>query len=172
MQPELLAQWEHHLRVARNASPHTVRAYVGDLNDLADYLDRTGSGSLADADLRTLRRWLAGMHAAGAERATMQRRAAAARVFYAWACETARLPHDPAAGLRSPRVDRTLPPTLEVDQARPALDALSAQAAEVNEGPARAAAGRRQAMSVGCSAISDPRCCLPPSISSRCCEIN
>ena len=47
MQPELLAQWEHHLRVARNASPHTVRAYVGDLNDLADYLDRTGSGSLA-----------------------------------------------------------------------------------------------------------------------------
>ena len=86
MQPELLAQWE--------------------------YLDRTGSGSLADADLRTLRRWLAGMHAAGAERATMQRRAAAARVFYAWACETARLPRDPAAGLRSPRVDRTLPPTL------------------------------------------------------------
>ncbi|GAA0345407.1 MAG: tyrosine recombinase XerC [Micropruina glycogenica] len=142
MQPELLAQWEHHLRVARNASPHTVRAYVGDLNDLADYLDRTGSGSLADADLRTLRRWLAGMHAAGAERATMQRRAAAARVFYAWACETARLPHDPAAGLRSPRVDRTLPPTLEVDQARQALDALSAQAAEVNEGPARAAALR------------------------------
>ena len=73
MQPELLGPWEPHLRVARNASPHTVRAYVGDLNDLADYLDRTGSGSLADADLRTLRRWLAGMHAAGAERATMQR---------------------------------------------------------------------------------------------------
>jgi integrase/recombinase XerC len=142
MQPELVTQWEHHLRVARNASPHTVRAYVGDLNDLADYLDRTGSGDLADADLRALRRWLAGMHASGAERATMQRRAAAARVFYAWARESGRLPHDPAAGLRSPRVDRTLPPTLEADQARRALDALNAHAAEVDEGPARAAAQR------------------------------
>ncbi|MFT3861610.1 tyrosine recombinase XerC [Micropruina sp.] len=142
MQPELVTQWEHHLRVARNASPHTTRAYLGDLNHLADYLERTGSGGLQQVDVRTLRRWLAGMHAAGAERATMQRRAAAVRVFYAWAHAAGHVPHDPAAGLRSPQADRTLPATLEVDQARRALEALSAWALSQEEGVGRAAAHR------------------------------
>lgn len=142
MEPDLVSVWSEHLIVARNASPHTVRAYVGDLHHLADYLDRTGSGSLAEVDLRTLRRWLAGMHAAGAERASMQRRAAAARVFYAWAHATGRLPRDPAAGLRSPRVDRTLPPTLEVAQARQALELLAALADAVEQPTGRAAALR------------------------------
>lgn len=137
-----MAQWEHHLAVARNASPHTVRAYVGDLQNLTEYLQRTESGALSDVDLRTLRRWLAGQHAAGAERATLQRRAAAARVFFAWAHATGRLAHDPAIGLRSPRVDRTLPPTLEVDQARAALDLLAGQAAALDQPGARAAALR------------------------------
>ena len=142
MADDLVDEWEHHLRVARNASPHTVRAYTGDLRDLTDYLERTGSGALAEVDLRTLRRWLAGMHAAGAERATIQRRAAAARAFFAWAQHTGRTPHDPAAGLRSPRVDRSLPPTIEVDQARQALEQLAADAAAVEQPAARAGALR------------------------------
>lgn len=142
MDTSLVREWERQLRLGRNASPHTVRAYTGDLLHLADYLDRTGSGELADVDLRVLRRWLAGMHAAGAERATMQRRAAAARVFFAWAHETGRLASDPAAGLRSPRVDRTLPPTLAVDQARRVLESLASKAAAVEDADARAAALR------------------------------
>ncbi len=146
MPADLIDLWRHHLTVARNASPHTVRAYVGDLQQLADYLYRTGSGTLNDVDLRTLRRWLAGMHAAGAERATMQRRAAAARVFFAWAHATGQLAYDPAAGLRSPRVDRTLPPTLEADQARTALEQLAARAVQITQPTARAGALRDLAM--------------------------
>ena len=146
MAAELIELWRHHLTVARNASRHTVRAYIGDLHHLVDYLDRTESGTLTDVDLRTLRRWLAGMHAAGAERATMQRRAAAARVFFAWAHAAGLLPHDPAAGLRSPRVDRTLPPTLEVDHARVALEQLAAHANGIDQPAAKAAALRDVAM--------------------------
>ena len=142
MESDLVSAWGEHLTVARNASAHTVRAYLGDLHHLTDYLERTGSGALSDVDLRTLRRWLAGMHAAGAERASIQRRAAAARVFYAWAASTGRLPRDPAAGLRSPRVDRTLPPTLEQDHARQALERLAALADAEEQPTARAAALR------------------------------
>ncbi|MBK8447936.1 MAG: tyrosine recombinase XerC [Micropruina sp.] len=142
MQDDLVTDWAHQLTVGRNVSPHTVRAYLGDLRNLTEYLERTESGPLDEVDVRTLRRWLAGMHAAGAERATLQRRAAAARVFFGWAHATGRLPRDPAAGLRSPRVDRTLPPTLEVDQARQALERLAQDAAAV-EDPAGRAAGLR-----------------------------
>ena len=142
MGADLTEAWVRHLRAERNVSANTVRAYAGDLAHLVDYLDRTGSGALPDVDLRTLRRWLAGMHAAGAERATMQRRAAAARVFFAWAHSTGRLAADPATGLRSPRVDRRLPPTVEVDQARLMIEGLVERADAETDPVLRARAQR------------------------------
>lgn len=142
MGADLTEAWVRHLRAERNVSANTVRAYAGDLAHLVDYLDRTGSGALAEVDLRTLRRWLAGMHAAGAERATMQRRAAAARVFFAWAHSTGRLAADPATGLRSPRVDRRLPPTVEVDQARLMIEGLVERADAETDPVLRARAQR------------------------------
>ena len=142
MGADLTEAWVRHLRAERNVSANTVRAYAGDLAHLVDYLDRTGSGALAEVDLRTLRRWLAGMHAAGAERATMQRRAAAARVFFAWAHSTGRLTADPATGLRSPRVDRRLPPTVEVDQARLMIEGLVERADAETDPVLRARAQR------------------------------
>lgn len=141
-QAEVLAAFRRHLTSERNLSVHTVRAYSGDISSLLGHLDRVGDGDLKDVDLRALRRWLAWQQAGGAERATLQRRAAAARTFFAWAHRTGRLPADPAAGLRSPRVDRRLPPTLEVDHARAALDRLAA-AADAAEQPDEQAAARR-----------------------------
>ena len=166
MGADLTEAWVRHLRAERNVSANTVRAYAGDLAHLVDYLDRTGSGALADVDLRTLRRWLAGMHAAGAERATMQRRAAAARVFFAWAHSTGRLAADPATGLRSPRVDRRLPPTVEVDQARLMIEGLVERADAETDPVLRARAQRDVAIvevlyaggiRVGSSAAWTPR---------------
>ena len=142
MDADLVEAWVRHLSAERNLSPNTVRAYAGDLAHLVEYLDRTESGDLAAVDLRTLRRWLAGMHAAGAERATMQRRAAAVRVFLAWAVASGRVAADPAAGLRSPRVDRKLPATLDAGQARRLLEGLAGQAAALDDPVERARALR------------------------------
>ncbi|MFT3833733.1 MAG: tyrosine recombinase XerC [Micropruina sp.] len=142
MDADLVEAWVRHLSAERNLSPNTVRAYAGDLAHLVEYLDRTESGDLAAVDLRTLRRWLAGMHAAGAERATMQRRAAAVRVFFAWAVAAGRVAADPAAGLRSPRVDRKLPATLDAGQARRLLEGLAGQGAALEDPVERARALR------------------------------
>ena len=139
---EVLAAFTRHLRAERNLSAHTVRAYAGDLRNLLGHLERTGQESLAEVDLPALRRWLAGQQAGGAGRATLQRRAAAVRTFFAWARRTGRVATDPAAGLRSPRVDRRLPPTLEVDHARSVLDGL-AGLVEAAETPQQRAAARR-----------------------------
>lgn len=142
MDADLVDEWVHHLSAGRNLSENTVRAYAGDLAHLVDYLDRTASGELATADLRTLRRWLAGMHTAGAQRATMQRRAAAVRVFFAWAVASGHLATDPAAGLRSPQADRRLPATLDADQARRLLEGLAARATTLDHPVQRALALR------------------------------
>lgn len=128
-----------HLRLERGLSGHTVRAYTGDLVNLFGHLARVGEGDPADVTLGDLRTWLANQYAAGADRATLQRRAAGVRTFFAWAARTGRLPADPAQALRSPKVDRRLPPTVEADQAREALDALAARVDEAETPDERAA---------------------------------
>lgn len=138
----LLAAFADHLRLERGLSPHTVRAYTGDLTSLFVHLAHVGDGAAGDVTLADLRTWLANQHATGADRATLQRRAAGARTFFAWAARTGRLPSDPAQSLRSPRVDRRLPPTIEVDQARAVLDGLAARVEEATD-PDDLAARRR-----------------------------
>ncbi|HEY3337102.1 MAG TPA: tyrosine recombinase XerC [Propionicimonas sp.] len=138
----LLGAFGEHLRLERGLSPHTVRAYTGDLTNLFAHLVRVGEGDPGQVTLADLRTWLANQHAGGADRATLQRRSAAARTFFAWARRTDRIASDPAQALRSPKVDRRLPPTVEVDQARSLLDALAARVAEAGE-PGDVAARRR-----------------------------
>ena len=137
-----LRRYLEHLRLERNASPHTLRAYEGDLRHFLADLAASGDAGLTDVGLPDLREWLARQHEAGVSRATLQRRAACIRGFFAWAAHTGLIPTDPAAGLRSPRVDRTLPPTLAADDARRLLDDAGAHAAAQDDPFARAAALR------------------------------
>jgi integrase/recombinase XerC len=133
----ILADYCRHLRVQRNLAAHTVRAYRTDLLNLFGHLDRLRIESLAAVDLRALRSWLAKQHTLGHARTTLQRRAAAARVFFAWAHETERIATDPAANLRSPKSMRTLPPTLDQAIAARMLDEAIATARETG-GPVAA----------------------------------
>jgi integrase/recombinase XerC len=126
----LLSSYLRHLRGRRNLAEHTVRAYRTDLLNLFTHLGRLGIDSLDSVDLRALRSWLAKQHTLGQARTTLQRRAAAARVFFAWARETGQIATDPAANLRSPKVSRILPPTLEAATAAQMLDAAAATIGE------------------------------------------
>ncbi|HWN27598.1 MAG TPA: tyrosine-type recombinase/integrase [Actinomycetospora sp.] len=131
-----------HLRYERALSPHTVRAYLGDVTTLLGHLrDPEGASTesaadpdavldLADLDLAVLRSWLAAGLARGASRTTMARRAAAARTFTAWAARTGRAPTDAGARLASPRAHRRLPEVLRADQAAAALHAAASGAAQ------------------------------------------
>ena len=103
----LLSSYLRHLRSQRNLAEHTVRAYRADLVNLFTHLGRLGIDSLDAVDLRALRSWLAKQHTLGHARTTLQRRAAAARMFFAWAHESGHVGTDPAVSLRSPKIRRT-----------------------------------------------------------------
>ena len=121
-----LEDYERHLRSRRGLSEHTVRAYRSDLSGLFDHLGRLGADQLGAVDLRALRSWLANQQTRGQSRATVQRRAAAVRMFFAWAHQTGRVPGNPAASLRSPKLVRTLPPTLDqADAAQMLAEAIT-----------------------------------------------
>ena len=112
-----LAEYERHLVSERDLTPHTVRAYPGDVSGMLAHAAALGHGSLDDLDVRTLRSWLANQKTLGKARTTMARRATAVRVFSAWAARTGRATRDPGAQLGSPKAHTSLPPALDLAEA-------------------------------------------------------
>ena len=137
--------WVDHLRLERNLSEHSVRAYRGDLTALANFASGTGVADWREVDLRLLRQWLADLMSGGAERSSMARRATSARVFFAWAHEVGRLPTNPAATLKAPKQPRALPPTLERPDAAALFSLLAERtaAAHAEGGPTERALALR-----------------------------
>jgi integrase/recombinase XerC len=108
-----LAAFRRHLAAERGLSPHSVRAYLGDISALLRYAaEQQGCIGLADLDIAVLRGWLGSQHRAGQARTTLARRAAAARAFTAFAQERGWLAVDPGAQLGTPKVARHLPQVL------------------------------------------------------------
>ncbi len=129
--PELadaLAAFTVHLTAELGRSPHTVRAYVGDVTRLLRFAHAEGAVHLADLDLTDLRGWLAHEGAAGHARATVARRAAAARVFTAWAHTRGLLVVDPGDRLATPASRRSLPGVLKQGEATALLDVATVAA--------------------------------------------
>jgi integrase/recombinase XerC len=111
-----LAEFSRHLAAERALSRHTVRAYQGDIQSLLEYAGRRGVGDPSSLDLIMLRGWLANQHQAGAARATLARRGAAARAFTAYAYRQGWLAADPGPQLGTPKARRVLPQVLRRDE--------------------------------------------------------
>jgi integrase/recombinase XerC len=114
---DALEEFVRHLSSERGRSGHTVRAYEGDVRALMLFAAARGGRDLDAVTLPLLRSWLASLTSSGRSRATIARRAAAARTFCAWATRTDRMVRDPAVRLVAPRRDRTLPGVLAQHQA-------------------------------------------------------
>ena len=128
---EVLDHYERHLRLERGLSEHTVRAYCGDVVSLLGQWYTDGDNrDLAALDVTTLRGWLARQQQQGSSRATISRRAAAARVFTEWAWQRGILDSDPGARLAAPRPSRALPSVLHPEQANEMLRVAGIGAAE------------------------------------------
>jgi integrase/recombinase XerC len=126
----VLGEYERHLAIERDLTPHTVRAYVGDLSSMLDHVVRLGGQDVSDIDLRGLRSWLARQQSTGHARTTIARRATAARVFTAWLARTGRTPTDAGVRLASPKAHRTLPPVLRQDEALAVVESARELAAD------------------------------------------
>jgi integrase/recombinase XerC len=126
---DAIAQFEVHLSAERGLSAHTVRAYVGDVTSLCDHAARMGVTAPDGLVLLVLRSWLARQQTMRRARATLGRRAAAARVFTAFAHRRGLAPSDAGALLATPKGHRTLPSVLSQDEARRLLDAACSTSA-------------------------------------------
>lgn len=128
---ELTDRYAVHLARERGLSPHTVRAYLGDLTSLLGFLaERRGRTDVGETTLADLRAWLAAMTGdGGVAKSTVARRAVAVRGFFGWAVKRGLLQSNPALRLMAPRRDKTLPGVLRAPEAGAMLD-IAAVAAD------------------------------------------
>ena len=129
-----LDAFRHHIEAERGLSRHTVRAYLGDVAALLEHAAAAGATGPADLGVGTLRAWLAEQHGRGQARASLARRAAAARAFTAFAHARGLMPADPGPLLGMPRIPRRLPEVLRQDQVAAVL-AAAATGPSGNSGP-------------------------------------
>jgi integrase/recombinase XerC len=137
---EALAAFERHLRSGRSLSPHTVRAYAGDITSLLEHASHHGVDTPAGLGLAELRGWLARQHESGAARTTLARRGAAARAFTAFAHRSGWLATDPGPQLGTLKTHRALPRVLRQDEMAEVLaglDRAAANAPAASDAPAR-----------------------------------
>jgi integrase/recombinase XerC len=118
----LIGGYVDHLRLERRLSANTVTAYERDVTQLATFLARGGVG-LAAATYPDLRRYLAQQHALGAARASIARRVAAIRGFFAWAAAEGHRATDPSLLLGRPKVTNRLPTVLRPADAAALVEA-------------------------------------------------
>jgi integrase/recombinase XerC len=152
---QALAAFERHLRAERSLSPHTVRAYLGDVTSLLEYAHRAGVQAPDGLDATHLRGWLASQHASGAARTTLARRGAAARTFTAFAHRRGWLATDPGPQLGTPKTRRTLPHVLRQDEMRAVLETAARQAQTAAPAQTEPTAGTAEARSQAAVALRD-----------------
>ena len=114
-----------HLRLERNLSPHTVRAYAGDLERFVAFLESEDRLLGSTVDLGVVRRFLARLHAEGYEKSSMARTLACLRTFYDYFLRRGEIPANPVRQVKTPRLDKKLPNFLEEPEVELLLQATS-----------------------------------------------
>ncbi len=126
-----------YLEGERARSPHTVRAYLADVESLLGFAAHEGIQELEDLELGCLRRWLGAQSESGMSRATLARRAATARSFMGWALREELIATDPSVRLRAPKREKTLPGVLQQQQVTRIANDLKSAAQEGAAMPVR-----------------------------------
>jgi integrase/recombinase XerC len=107
MVEEFLLQNEAERRLAA----HSLRGYRRDLEEFLSYLDGQGVEEMTRMDLPLLRGFLAGLHKKN-KKSTVARKMAALRSCFGYAQKKGWITENPMAQLRTPKVEKTIPPFL------------------------------------------------------------
>jgi integrase/recombinase XerC len=113
----------HYLSVEKNASPHTCRGYRKDLEGFEDflkssgmYLNSRGVVEIEKVDRIAIRKYMSFLHRKN-KKSSIARKISTLRSFFKYLMREQAIPSNPAKSVSTPKVEKTLPTTLSVDEA-------------------------------------------------------
>lgn len=118
------AEFLEHLRLGRQLSPHTIRAYGGDLDRFIDFIGGEG-GLSSKVDLNLVRRYLAFLHERGYEFSSIARALACLRSYYDHQVRLSRIEKNPLQNIRTPKLQRRLPDFLQEEEVESLFTAIN-----------------------------------------------
>jgi len=120
--PGLLGSWELHLRAERK-SPQSVKSYTDGVRAFLRWCDAAGVDPVIGKP--AVEKFTAGLLADGAAPATARSRQLGVRRFAAWLAEEDIISRDPLLGMRPPKLDTPVVPSLSDDQLAALLKACA-----------------------------------------------
>lgn len=119
---DALKRWAQYLKVEKNLSPHTLRAYQADVQNFLQFLSGhhgqcIAINTLSDAALSDFRAWIARRATSGAGAASRARHLSSVQNFLRW-LDRQGIAHNPyAQAVRRPKLPHKLPRPLAEEQA-------------------------------------------------------
>src|SRR2546429_1378611 len=103
----------------RNTSPHTIKAYSGDLRNFCAYV---GSRNWNAIDHLTIRGFLSQLYERGLSKTSVARSLAAVRSLYRWLAQEGVVDQNPAALVATPKLPKRLPRVPTIEEMNSVLD--------------------------------------------------
>ena len=119
-----LAGFKEQLRLERNHSEHTVRAYLSDLEKFLAHREDPAIDAIRTEDIRSFIRDLQDM---GISIATQARTVSSIKAFFRYLLQEGELEEDPSALIEMPRAERKIPDVLSVQEVEAVLDSIDPQ---------------------------------------------
>lgn len=115
---EYLNLFQDYLKAERHASPYTIRDYMWNLREFADFAIGKGRNTPSEVDKLMVRDFLGVLKGQGQAASTINNKLSALRSFYKYLMREGIISENPLAGISSPKLGRYLPSFLTVDEAR------------------------------------------------------
>ena len=118
---ERLEDFLHYLTVERGVSPNTLAAYRNDLGQLIEYLEARNLGgyrpaSWNDVSEQTIADYVLHLHDLGYSETTRARKIASTKSLFGFLVMEQAIDGNPTVNLVSPRIGRSLPDPLTIDE--------------------------------------------------------
>lgn len=122
-QDDRIRQFIQYLSSEKNASPHTCRCYEKDLEEFEKFLKTheegifmSGKPDWGKVDRITIRKYLSVLHRKN-KKSSIARKVSTLRSFFKYQMREKLVSSNPAKAVSTPKVEKTLPVTLTVDEA-------------------------------------------------------
>jgi len=112
----LIDSFLEHLKVVKNYSTHTLRAYAGDLVDFFGFLESENIQDIKRVNHLNVRKYLSVLKNNDLSKSSILRRVSSIRSFFKFLIKNGFLENNPLALIRTPRREKKLPTFLNIQE--------------------------------------------------------